>query len=134
MAAGKYDFVIEQGSSFKLSFVYKDSIGNPIDITGWCARLTWKTSTNSIQVFVNTNTNLSSYNFYLDGPAGKGTLLFPANTTNNFSFANARYDLELQSPEDLYAGGGKYTVRILMGNVTISKRNSSSNDNLECNV
>jgi hypothetical protein len=133
MAAGTYDFVIEQGTSFKLSFIYKDSLGQPIDITDWCARLTWKSSgNNSTQVFISTNTD-SSYSFYIDGPAGKGTLLFPASTTNDFSFSHAKYDLELQSPDDLYTGGGKYTVRILMGSITISKRNSSSNDKLECN-
>jgi hypothetical protein len=25
-----------------MSLVYKDSNGDPIDITNWCARLTWK--------------------------------------------------------------------------------------------
>jgi len=132
MAAGKYDFVIEQGTSFKLSFIYKDGDGNPINLSGWCARLTWKTSSNNTQVFVSTNTD-SSYSFYLDEAEGKGTLLFPAPTTNSFAFSHARYDLELQSPDDLYSGGGKYTVRILMGSITVSKRNSGSNDNLECN-
>jgi hypothetical protein len=132
MAAGKYDFVIEQGTSFKLSFIYKDGDGNPVNLSGWCARLTWKTSSSSTQIFVSTNTD-SSYSFYLDEVDGKGTILFPASTTNSFSFASARYDLELQSPDDLYSGGGKYTIRILMGSVTISKRNSGSNDNLECN-
>jgi hypothetical protein len=133
MSAGTYDFVIEQGTSFKLSFIYKDGLGEPIDITDWCARLTWKSSgNNTTQVFVSTNTD-SSYSFYIDGPAGKGTLLLPASTTNDFSFTHAKYDLELQSPDDLYTGGGKYTVRILVGSITISKRNSGSNDNLECN-
>jgi hypothetical protein len=133
MPASKYDFPIEQGTSFKLSLIYKDSNQVPIDITDWCARLTWKSSgNNSTQVFISDNTD-SSYSFYIDGPAGKGTLLVPDSTTNDFSFSHAKYDLELQSPDDLYTGGGKYTVRILMGSVTISKRNSGSNDKLECN-
>jgi hypothetical protein len=132
MAAGKYDFVIEQGTSFKLSFIYKDSLGQPINLTGWCARLTWKTSANNIQVFISTNTD-SSYSFYIEEAGGKGILMFPASTTNDFSFAHAKYDLELQSPDDLYTGGGKYTVRILQGSITINKRNSGSNNKLECN-
>lgn len=51
MAAGKYDFFIEQGSSFQTNFVYKDKNKNAVDLTNWCARLVWKTndvSTNNI--------------------------------------------------------------------------------------
>ena len=45
MAASKYDFAIEQGSSFKLSIIYKDANGIAIDLTNYCARLVWKTNT-----------------------------------------------------------------------------------------
>ena len=51
MGASQYDFTIEQGSSFKMSLIYKDSNGDPIDISGWCARLTWRTSSNVTQTF-----------------------------------------------------------------------------------
>ena len=44
MAAGKYDFSIEQGSSFKIDFIYKDQNKTPVDLTNWCARLSWKSS------------------------------------------------------------------------------------------
>lgn len=44
MPAGKYDFSIEQGSSFKIDFVYKDQNKTPVDLTNWCARLSWKSS------------------------------------------------------------------------------------------
>lgn len=132
MAAGKYDFVIEQGTSFKLAFIYRDSTGNPVDLTDWCARLIWKTSSGNTQIFTTSNIDLSVYKFYIDGPEGKVVLLLPANTTNNFTFSEAKYDLELQSPDDLYNGGGKYTVRVLVGTIAISKRNSHSNTNLEC--
>lgn len=134
MAAAKYDFVIEQGSSFKLAFIYRDSLGNPVDLTNWCARLIWKTSTNNIQVFNTSNIDLSVYKFYIDGPEGKVVLMLPASTTNNFTFTDAKYDLELQSPDDLYNGGGKYTVRLLFGTASIRKRNSHSDTNLECNT
>lgn len=38
MAASKYDFSIEQGTSFRLAITYKDKDKNPIDITNYCAR------------------------------------------------------------------------------------------------
>jgi hypothetical protein len=60
--------------------------------------------------------------------------LIPANTTNSFNFNTAKYDLELQSPDDLYAGGGRYTTRLLFGIVNIVKRFSQNNDILECSI
>lgn len=133
MAAGKYDFAIEQGTSFRLSLIYKDQSGNPVDLTGYCARLIWKTNTNITQIFNSDNVDNSVYKFTIDDPNGKLTLLLPSATTNNFSFNTAKYDLEIQAPADLYQGGGKFTTRILYGTVTIVKRFSQSSTSLECN-
>lgn len=132
MSAGKYDFSIEQGTSFTLSLVYKNSEGNPVNLTGWCARLVWKTNS-GIETFT-TETVSANYRFEMDEPNGKIVLQFPASVTNNFTFSSAKYDLELQSPDDLYNGGGKYTTRILSGTITIVKRFSQTNTNLECNL
>lgn len=134
MSASKYDFRIEQGSSFKLSLVYRDSEKNVVDLTDWCARLIWKTNAGVTNVFSTENTDYSIYKFTLDGPNGKLTLLLPASTTNNFDFTTAKYDLELSSPDDLYAGGGKYTIRILYGVISILKRNSQGNAVLDCST
>lgn len=133
MAASKYDFAIEQGTSFKISLIYKDANGNPVNLTNWCARLTWKTNTNLIQVFSSENTDHGVYKFVIDPIVGKLTLMIPSVTTNHFNFNSAKYDLELQSPDDLYSGGGKYTTRLLFGTVSIVKRFSQSSSQLECN-
>lgn len=134
MAASKYDFAIEQGTSFKLSLIYKDAGGVPVDLTGWCARLIWKTNTNNTQIFSSDNIDYSVYKFTIDDPNGKITLLLPSSTTNNFSFNTAKYDLELRSPDDLYAGGGKYSTRLLFGTINIVKRFSQAVSSLECPV
>lgn len=133
MAASKYDFAIEQGTSFKISLIYKDANGNPVNLTNWCARLTWKTNTNLIQVFSSQNTDHGVYKFIIDPIVGKLTLMIPSVTTNQFNFNSAKYDLELQSPDDLYSGGGKYTTRLLFGTASIVKRFSQSSSQLECN-
>lgn len=136
MSAAQYDFEIEQGSSFRIIFTYKDSNGNVIDITNWCGRLTWKTNSNTVQNFLTTNTDYSNYKFTLEGPEGRLILELPASTTNSFEFSSAKYDLELQSDEDHYvsgSGGGKYTTRLLYGSVIIAKRYSKSTSALECN-
>lgn len=130
MSAGNYDFKIEQGTSFTLSLVYKDSQGNPVNLTGWCARLVWK-SNSGTETF-STETSNSDYRFDIDEINGKLILQFPASTTNNFSFTNAKYDLELQSPDDFYNEGGKYTTRLLSGTISIVKRFSQTNDVLMC--
>lgn len=132
MAASKYDFSIEQGSSFKLSLVYKDDSGNPIDLTNWCARLTWKTNTNVTQTFSTENIDYSVYKFSIEPLIGKITLMIPASTTNSFTFNAAKYDLELQSDDDLYVGGGKYIIRLIYGTINIVKRFSQSSSLLEC--
>ena len=132
MSAGIYDFKIEQGVSFTLSLVYKDSNGDPIDLTGWCGRLIWKNN-NGTQIF-HTGTSNSEYRFIIDEPNGKIVLQFPATTTNDFNFSSAKYDLELQSPDNFYTAGGKFTTRLLYGTINIDKRFSQNNDTLECNL
>lgn len=132
MAASKYDFAIEQGSSFRLSLVYKDDNGNPIDLTNWCARIIWKTDTGITQTFTTENLDYSVYKFFIEPVIGKLTLLIPATTTNSLLFNNAKYDMELQSDDDLYAGGGKNIIRLLYGTITITKRFSKSTELLEC--
>lgn len=134
MAASQYDFTIEQGSSFKISLIYKDQNGTPINLTNWCARLTWKTNANTTQVFSSNNTDYSVYQFIIDAVAGKLTLMIPASTTNSFGFSSAKYDLELQSPDDLYSGGGKFTTRLLFGTINIAKRFSQSSQLLDCDL
>ena len=133
MAASKYDFVIEQGSSFRLSLVYKDANGDVINLTGWCARLVWKTNNSATQVFSTENVDYSVYKFSIDPLLGKITLLIPANTTNSFSFNTAKYDLELKSDDDLYNGGGKSIIRLLFGTASVVKRFSQTSDVLGCN-
>jgi hypothetical protein len=131
MAAAKYDFDIEQGSSFTISFTYKDSTNTVVNISNWCARIIMTTSDNQTITY-SSGTTSSSYKMSLDGPTGKITLLLPAITTNNFTFKTAKYDLELESDDVLYSGGGNYTNRILYGVITIVKRISNNSTILDC--
>lgn len=132
MAASKYDFSIEQGTSFRIALTYKDDKKNPIDITGYCSRLIWTTNTGQTQVFSTENTDPSLYRFTIGGVDGKITLMLPATITNTFDFSLARYDLELRSDTDIYTGGGKEISRLLYGTVTIIKRNSKIISEIDC--
>lgn len=132
MPASKYDFPIEQGSSFKLSLVYKNNSQIPIDLTDWCARLIWTTDEGSVQVFSSTNIDYSIYKFEIFGSEGKLLLQIPATTTNLFTFATAKYDLEIESPNEMYTGGGNEIIRLLYGTIRIATRYSEQNNILDC--
>jgi hypothetical protein len=131
MAAAKYDFSIEQGSSYSMVLVYKDSSGNVVPLTGRCGRMVLKTNANDVITFTLGYVG-PEYSFTLDAPNGKLTLLLPAATTNNYTFNTAKYDLELQSPSAFYSGGGYYTERILYGSITVTKRYSQNTNVLGC--
>jgi hypothetical protein len=132
MAASEHNFSIDQGTSFSLILTNKDSDGNIIDLTGYCARFTMTTSAGDTYVFETENEDYSQYKFIIEGVLGKISLLIPATTTNSYVFNSAKYDLELQSPNDHYVGGGKYTERLLYGTITVNKRYSKSLTLLDC--
>lgn len=132
MPAAKHDFNIEQGSSFKLSLIYKNNDNTVKDLTDWCARLTWITNEGVTQTFSTTNVDLSMYKFTITGSEGKILLQIPAAVTNMFTFDSAKYDLEIESPNELYNGGGNETIRILYGNIKILQRYSENDNLLEC--
>jgi len=131
MAAAEYNFSIDQGSSFTISFTYKDNTNTVVNISNWCARIVMTTSDNQVITYSSGTTN-SDYKMTLDGVNGKITLLLPAITTNNFTFKSAKYDLELKSSEDLYNEGGKYTIRLLYGTISVVKRFSQNTDLMDC--
>jgi len=132
MSATKHDFPIEQGSSFRLQLIYKDQDNNPIDLTDYCARLTWTTNSGETSIFTTENMDLSLYSFTIDAPNGTLILMLPASKTNILNFDIAQYDLEIQSDVDLYTGGGKEVIRLLYGTITLIKRYSQTNTLLQC--
>jgi len=131
MAAAKYDFNVEQGSSYNLTFIYKNNEGTPIDITDWCARMLLTTSDNQTIIYSTGNEN-ANYKMTIDGPNGKIVLMIPAFATNNFSFKSAKYDFELESNDVFYSQGGNYVTRVLFGTISVIKRNSKNSTNMEC--
>lgn len=135
MPAAEYNFSIEKGTAFVIAFEYKDDNQIPINLTNWCARLRWIEDQTSptVRTFV-TNTRNSQYEFTIDPLLGKIVLRIPAAQTLNYSFGSARYDLELQEPNDLYSGGGKKVFRILQGSISLVPRNVPDTDAFQCDT
>lgn len=136
MPAADYNFTIEKGTAFVIAFEYRDDTNIPIDITNWCARIRWiedQAENPTVRAFV-TNTRTSAYEFTIDPLIGKILLKIPAAETASYNFGSARYDFELQEPNDLYSGGGKKVFRILQGSVSLIARNVPGTDAFGCNI
>jgi len=134
MAAGIYSFIIEQGSTIDFQVDYKDSNGNPVDLTNYQARMQIrpeKTSTSTICVL---SSSLQSDGTGLDLTPPSASTTLPQSSGSirifisafsssqfssgsNVSWDRANYDLEIRS------GSGVTTVvnRILEGKVKLSK-------------
>jgi len=129
MPAATYDFNIEKGTAFVISFQYLQDDGTAINLTNWAARLRWKEdqADPTIRTFI-TNTRNSNYEFTIQPLSGRIYLKIPAAQTAQYNFGLANYDLELQEPNDLYDGGGKKVFRILEGTINLIPRNIDDSD------
>lgn len=118
MAAGIYNFTIEQGATFTRTFNYKDANGNPIDI-GEAGSLSMqiREKIDSPNPVVGGTFGLGS-GFTLSTPVGTTTtssftLVIPAATSSAYTFTNAVYDIELVNDS--------ITTRLLQGKIKLSK-------------
>lgn len=136
MSAAEYSFTIEKGTAFVIAFEYKNDNNLPINLTNWCARIRWieDQSVSPVVRTFTTNTRNNTYEFTLDPLNGKLILKIPASETAQYTFGSARYDLELQEPNDLYSGGGKKVFRILQGSITLISRNVPGTDAFQCDI
>lgn len=125
MAATSHNFIIEQGSDFKISFQYLDEAGNNIDLTNWCVVLQWKTNGDDVYVFSN-KSNTNDYSLTADN-TGRIVLQIPSRTTILYDFDSAVYDLDLQETTEQYFNSGLKTYRLVTGNIGIIKRNLPQN-------
>jgi hypothetical protein len=122
MAAGKYSFVIEQGSTFDTEIQYKDTSGNPIDLTGYHARMQIRPTVDSETVFLTLSSSLRPDNTGLNMSGSSGTVSpvsgsiginISAATSSLLNFTEAVYDLEIMKENTV--------SRLLEGKVKLSK-------------
>ena len=128
MAAGKYNFVIEQGATTDFEVQYTDSLGDPIDLTYYTGKLqirsTYAQDSGELYLTLSsslnpdgTGLNFSGSNGSTPPTSGSIGIYIAACTSSALTFNEAKYDLEI------YSGSGHcpYTVRLLEGNVKLSK-------------
>lgn len=107
MPAGSYNFSIEQGATFSLTMTWKIN-QNPVNLTGYTARLKAKPNVNRFSVL---NWTTESGNISLGGENGKITLTMSAEDTFKLVAGKYIYDLELVV--------GATVTRLLRGEITV---------------
>ena len=122
MAAGRYSFIVEQGSTKQFEIIYSDANSTPVDLTGYSARMQIRPSAGSSTLYATLSSSLwpdgTGLNLQgLDGtkPYASGSIgvTISAATSSLFDFGEASYDLELYY--------GSTVTRILEGKVKLSK-------------
>jgi hypothetical protein len=122
MPAGRYNLLIEQGSTYELELQYKDSNGVAVDLTGYSGRLQIRPSIGSPTAYLclssslnadGTGLNFSGSNNNTSPVSGSIGIYISATTSSMLTFDAGVYDLEISS--------GSFTTRLLQGNVQLSK-------------
>lgn len=122
MAAGKWNFTIEQGTTVDFSIQYKDKNLAPINLSGYSGRMQIRSNyaDNSPITYITLSSSLApdgtGLNF-VGAATGSIGIFIAACSSSAFNFSTARYDLEI------YSGSGDcpITTRILEGQVNLSK-------------
>jgi hypothetical protein len=128
MAAGKYNFTIEQGTTVDFEIQYKDSNNSPVDLTGYSGRLMIRSNfaDNSPSTYLVLSSSRNSDGTGLNFSGSSGTkppasgsigIYIASCTSSALTFTTARYDLEIYSGSNACP----YTVRLLEGQVNLSK-------------
>ena len=118
MAAGIYNFTIEQGTTFQRTFKYKNADGTPFDLTSGVSdiRMQLRTSIDANGFIMNADLG-NGLITTSSSPTNEFTLTISDGTTSGFSFDSAVYDLELETT----SSAGTQTTRLLQGKVKLSK-------------
>lgn len=119
MSAGKYSFIIEQGSTLDFSIIYADSLGIPIDLHNYNARMQIRSTPGSPTAIASLSSSLNTDGTGLNmvnAVSGAIGIYIASCTSSLFTFDEASYDL------DIISGSACPVVyRILEGKVKLSK-------------
>jgi len=124
MSAGTYNFTIEQGTTVDFELQYTDVNDSPINLSGYTGRMQIKSgfandkpttyaSLSSSRYPDGTGLNFSGSSGTTPVASGSIGIYISAVSSSAFTFAKAKYDLELVS--------GSTVTRILEGTITLSK-------------
>ena len=119
MAAGIYNFTIEQGATFTREFKYKNSEGIAIPLTNYAVRMqirkTVESSTSELSITESSGNGTPATSFDVSTTnTNEFDLIISKEDTAAMSFNTAVYDIEIQDTS------GNVT-RLLQGKIKLSK-------------
>ena len=127
MAAGRYDFTIEQGATTDFELQYRDNRNNPINLTGYEGRMQIRPFVGSGDVYLTLSSSLDSCGTGINMSGSNGTTPPTSGSLGIYISAyssslldwdgKAYYDLEI------YSGSGDcaYVIRVIQGKVQLNK-------------
>lgn len=117
MAAGQYNFTIEQGATLKKQFTYKDSTGTEVDLNNYTARMQIRSAIGSDEKIADLDNNTKGGLSIIaaTGSSVSGTIELHIHhaTSSLFTFDQAVYDLEIEN--------GGIVTRLLQGRIKLSR-------------
>jgi hypothetical protein len=128
MAAGRYSFIIDQGSTVDFRIEYRDSSNNPVDLTNYQSRMQIRPSKESSTIICTLSSSIStdgtglnmtpfSASAQLPKTSGSIGIVISAASSSAFSFSEAYYDLEILSG----SAPTTFVNRILEGKIKLSR-------------
>jgi hypothetical protein len=119
MASGKYSFTIEQGSTVDFIIIYKDAVGNPVNLSAYGSKMQIRLTYGSTPIItLSSSLNPDGTGLNMSNSVSGAIGIYIASCTSSmFNFDTAIYDL------DIILGSGECPVvtRILEGKVKLSK-------------
>ena len=109
MAAGNYSFTIEQGATFARTIIWTDAAGDPIDLTGYTARMSGRAAYSSGGTIFSLTS--PGGGIVITGASGRLDITIDAATTAALPTGGV-YDLELVN--------GAVVTRLLQGSFSLS--------------
>ena len=106
MAAGSYNFTLEQGSTFSREITVQDS-GSAMNLTGYQARMQMRSTHDSSTIALQFDVSISN------ASQGKIQISKAATDTANVEEGMYVYDLEIES-------GSSGVTRLMEGKVTVT--------------
>ena len=128
MAAGRYSFIIDQGSTVDFRIEYRDSSNNPVDLTNYQSRMQIRPSKESSTIICTLSSSIStdgtglnmtpfSASTQLPKTSGSIGIVISAASSSAFNFSEAYYDLEILSG----SVPTTFVNRILEGKIKLSR-------------
>jgi hypothetical protein len=118
MAAGIYNFTIEQGTTVVKQFTYKDASANVVDLNGYYVRMQMRDSiTDAAPVTGGSFTTSSGMTILATAnstASGTIQLRIEASVTKDYTFTTAVYDIEIEDP------ASSTVTRLLQGTIKLS--------------